>query len=348
MTEDLRRLSLIAKEKDSPAYGAFLLLKEHEFSRPDYRMEGPFPVISRDGEYAWTKPKFEADFHAAYQNVLMWAVTGDACHAETALAVLGAYADTLRKIPDTNDAPLLAGLQGTEIICALEILKHTYTNACNAPGAACVVEKAGRMFREIFLPVLAAFRARPPYTNGNWGLIYAKAMMAAGIYFDEAAMYGEAKDFYLNAHDNGTIARYTNETGQMQESGRDQGHCFLGLGNMAVVCEIAWKQGDDLYAALDNRLLKAYEYMAKYNLGGDVPFTKWKDVTGKYSEWETISTADRGNFRPVFEIAWNHYAKRRGLAMPYTEQVLKTIRPEGFDKDQPPGFGSFLYAQEGG
>jgi hypothetical protein len=52
-----------------------------------------------------------------------------------------------------------------------------------------------------------------------------KVCMAAGIYFDNRKMYEKGKRFYLHGHDNGTIENYIDgETGQIQESGRDQAH----------------------------------------------------------------------------------------------------------------------------
>ena len=36
--------------------------------------------------------------------------------------------------------------------------------------------------------------------------------------------------------------------GQMQESGRDQGHSLMALGLAADICQVAWHQGDDLYS----------------------------------------------------------------------------------------------------
>ncbi|MDR0814309.1 MAG: alginate lyase family protein, partial [Bacteroidales bacterium] len=259
-------------------------------------------------------------------------------HALKSLEILTAYADSLQLIPETNDAPLLAGLEGLKIIYALEILKYT------CPGVSeRQIQKISNMFVDVFIPVMENFYARKPYTNGNWGPIVCKTYMAAGIFFDNRKMYEKAMDFYLHAHDNGTIANYINgETGQIQESGRDQGHCMLGLGAMATVCELAWNQGDDLYSALDNRLLKGFEYVAKYNLGQDVPFSTWTDITGKYSNWTKISDISRGKFMPVFEMVYNHYVRRKGLSMPYTQQVLEKIRPEGFDRDQP-AFGSLLF-----
>lgn len=332
------RMKALVAAKVEPAYGSFIQLRDHECSQADYKMYGPFKVISRDGEYGWTKTKMEHDFSAAYQNSIMWAITGDERHARKALDVLLAYANTLETIPSTNDAPLLVGLEGLKIAYATEMLKHTYP----AMGKK-DLEKINKMARTKFLPVMEWFYSVPAYTNGNWGPIVTKAYMAFAILWDDEAMYNRAMDFYLNADDNGTIANYVDgATGQIQESGRDQGHSQLGIAAMATICEMAWKQGDDLYSALDNRLLKGFEYTAKYNLGEDVPFRRWTDVTGKYSNWPMISQESRGQFKPVYDMAWNHYAVRMGLPMPYTERVLAIVRPEGYDRDQP-AFGSLLF-----
>ncbi len=321
-----------------PGYGSYLLLRDHPLSAANYTMNGPYKVISRDGEYRWTKSKMEADFSASYLNALMWVATKDAAHARTSWKILEAYADSLTLIPATNDAPLLAGLEGIKIINALEILRYTWPDF-----PMMKIEKVNTMIRDVFLPVAETFYKAPAYTNGNWGPIVTKMYMSAAIWFNNESMYRKAKDFYLNANDNGTIRNYINEaTGQIQESGRDQGHSQLGIGALATVCEIAWNQGDDLYSALDNRLLKGFEYVAKYNLGYLVPFNTWKDVTGKYSNWLIISDIGRGRFIPVYEMVYNHFVRLKKLSMPYTAQVIQKIRPEGYDRDQP-AFGTLLF-----
>jgi hypothetical protein len=331
-------LRYMIARKVEPAHGSWLLLKDNDRGQSNYKMQGPFRVISRDGAFAYTKSKMESDFSAAYLNAIMWYLTQDGKHAEKSLEILSAYADSLTFIPATNDAPLLAGLEGFKIVYSLEVLRHTVPNVSKRKLA-----KIERMFRLHFLPVIERFYATPPYTNGNWGAVVTKTYMAAGIYFDDREMYEFAKDFYLNGRDNGTIANYIDgETGQAQESGRDQGHPQLALGAMATICELAWQQGDDLYSALDNRLLKGYEYTAKYNLGHDVPFKQWTDVTGKYRDWTSISEKSRGRFKPIYEMAYNHFTRRKGFPMPYTLEVLKSIRPEGFDRDEC-SFGSLLF-----
>jgi hypothetical protein len=334
----LAHIYSVAQHHTMPEFGSYELLRDHPLSSAQYKMRGPFTVISRDGAYAYTKSLFEADFSAAYLNALMWAATKDSSHAQRSLAILGAYADSLTTIPPTNDAPLLAGLEGMKIINAMEILRYTYKDIPASTG-----KKIDRMIRSVFLPVCEKFYDTAAYTNGNWGPIVTKTWLSAAIYFDSRPMYKKAIDFFYNANDNGTIRNYiSGATGQIQESGRDQGHSQLGIGALATICEIAWNQGDDLYSALDNRLLKGFEYVAKYNLGYDVPFTTWKDVTGKYSGWTVISPISRGRFIPIYEMAYHHYVRRKGLSMPYTAEVLKKIRPEGYDRDQP-GFGTLLF-----
>ena len=335
---DLQRIYQAAKDKSSGGYASFELLRDNPLASADYKMKGPFRVISRDGEFGNTKSLMEADFSSAYLNSLMWVATRDQKHAEKAITILLGYADSLQRIPATNDAPLLVGLEGTKIINALEILKHDFKRVDLKK-----LERIARMVTGIFLPVCEQFYASPAYTNGNWGPIVTKFYLSAAIYLDDQKMYDKAVHFYLHANDNGTIANYVDgETGQIQESGRDQGHSQLGIGAMATVCEIAWKQGHDLYAALDNRLLKGFEYTASYNLGNEVPFKKWKDITGKYSDWEQISVMGRGRFIPIYQMVYNHYVRRKGLSMPFTQQVIAKMGAEGYDRDQP-GFGGLLY-----
>lgn len=84
-------------------------------------------------------------------------------------------------------------------------------------------------------------------------------------------MYNQGLDLYQNfacADLNNTI----NSNGQNSESGRDQAHTQLGLGNMAETCQTAYNQGDNYWDLLDSRLKVGYEYTASYNLGNTVDY----------------------------------------------------------------------------
>lgn len=173
-------------------------------------------------------------------------------------------------------------------------------------------------------------------------------MMAIAVFSDDRAMWDRGAEYFHHGPGNGRLTHYIiNSHGQCQESGRDQTHAQLGLGHLAEACEIAWTQGVDLYSAADNRLLKGFEYTAKYNLGEEVPFTPHVDTTGKYRA-STAFTELRRRLRPIFEMLWNHYENRRGISAPFTKKAAEKLRPEGaaFDADHP-GFGTLLFSLPG-
>jgi len=99
----------------------------------------------------------------------------------------------------------------------------------------------------------------------------------------------------------------------------------MGLDYLACTCEIAWNQGADLYSAFDNRLLKGFEYTAKYNLGFDVPYEPYRSFEGRY-HYKKISDESRSRLRPMFEKVLNHYANRKGLAATFTRQAAMKLR----------------------
>ena len=103
--------------------------------------------------------------------------------------------------------------------------------------------------------------------------------------------------YYLTGKGNGAIGMYFKPSGQCQESGRDQSHTQMGLEFLANTCETGWIQGIDLYGALDNRLLKGFEYTAKYNLGNEVPYERYVSFEGRY-KYNEISGKSRGRFPP--------------------------------------------------
>lgn len=343
-SEALERIAGLVKNEVYPSMGSFNKLKAEPEASCNYCIQGPFRFISRSGEYGYTKSPCEDDFNAAYYNAIMWNITKDRRHADKAMEIIRSYAATLEKI-FPMDAPLCAGLQGFILVNAAEIMRYTYAVEYNENGWTVQdTERTEAMFRNVFLPILSEFYKTKPYTNGNWGIAVTKAQIGIAVFLDDTKLYNDALDFFYHGKDNGSLPNYVAETGQIQESGRDQAHCMLGIGCLSEIAEVAWNQGDDLYGALDNRIMKGCEYLSKSNLGYEVPFHLWKDVTGKYSNWQSLGRAGMGEFRAVFELPYNHYVERKGQEMPYTRMVLSRIRPEGagFTCDNP-GFGTLLF-----
>lgn len=282
------------------------------WAQVDYKMAGPYEVVARDGEYRNTKVGSERDMEAAYD----CAVKG---YDAKALEIIDAYAGTLQRL-DGHDAPLCA-IQGYKLVRAMTLMKGKV-------GDDGRTKKWGDMIRRAFVPTMDKFEADSPYANGNWGAIVNRLRMACAIFLEDSTMYKASVDYLLYANDNGSLPKYISETGQCQETGRDQGHVQLGLEALAETCEMAWEMGDDLWGALDNRLLKGYEYTAKYNLGYDVPFETWTDCTGLYNDWTEPGQMGRGNLWKIYDIAYNHYVGRKGLKMPYTEMIIKGKKPK--------------------
>lgn len=339
---DIERWREIVAFQIQPAYSCWLNFIADPRSKADYTMKGPYAEIYRgndNGSRPSIQGNYESDFNAAYQNSVMYATTQEEAHAIKAVEILMAYANTLRAIV-AGDQPLLSGIMGVKFMYAAEMMRYLYPKGMTDDNFA----KVCAMFRDIFVPVLDTFMATKPYSNGNWGASVGMSYFAAAVLFDDVEMYGKAIEFYTKGNDNGTIINYVDgETGQCQESGRDQAHTQLGLACLSVSCEIAWAQGTNLYGYDDNRLMKGFEYTSKYNVGyDDLPFKTWKDVTGKYCNWTVISPTKRGEFRPVFEMPYNHYVRRKGLSMPYTKMVIDRISPEGYYYEHF-GFGTFLF-----
>lgn len=335
--ESLARMKDYVRSESEPVMSTYLALRKDARASAEYKMVGPFETIARDGKHARTKGPSENDFTAAFYNALLYRISGEEEHADKSLEIINAYADVLQHI-DGHDAPLCC-LQGYYLVNAMELMRDRASEAEQQRWAS--------MIRRAFISVMDRFEAMSPYANGNWGAIVNKMRMAVAIYSDDRAMYQKACSMFLSCNDNAALPNYIRESGQCQETGRDQGHAQLGIGTLAEICEMAWNQGDDLWGALDNRMLTGYEYTAKYNLGYDVPYETLEDCTGLYIDWTEPGAMGRGRFPCIYEVAYAHFVGRKHMPMPYTAMVLGRAggaRPEGVTGNSDAvGIGSLLF-----
>jgi Alginate lyase len=261
---------------------------------------------------------FKSDGVAAYTHAIQWAITGDKAYAEKAIEILNAYPPVFKTF-EGGDARLAIGETAVHFLNAAEIIR--YSEAGWQPAD---IEQFKLFMRDKLYPIIKPW---VPTYNGNWDAAMIQSKLAMGIFLDDRAIFDEGVNHFTSGRSNGAIVHYIDAIGECQESGRDQAHAQMGLGFLACACEIAWKQGIDLYAVGDNRLLKGFEYTAKYNLGNDVPYEPYRSIGGHYN-YETIAEKGRGRFSPIYEKVYHHYHDRRGLDMPLTRQVVEKIRPE--------------------
>ena len=335
--EDLARMKEKVAAGEEPWKSGFGQLSSHPQSSAAYPPK-PLAHVERSllKGYGKGKDQLERDSNAAYQNALLWCITGEEAHAKKAMDVLDGWSGTLQVL-DGTDVELAAGLCGFKFANAAELLRATYPK-----WPADDVARCQKMLREVFYPPIANFAL---WAHGNWDLACAKAMMAIGVFCDDHAMFDRAVDYFYHGPGNGSLEHYViNDTGQVQESGRDQQHTQLGIGMLAEMSEIGWHQGLDLYGAADNRLLKGFEYVARYNLGEEVPFAPYTDTSGRFPA-SRISPGGRNALRPIYEMALNHYARRKGLPAPWTQKAAEKLRPEGGAAGADhPGFGTLLFS----
>lgn len=334
--EDLERMKNAVAKHEEPIYSGYMMFLQNPVSQYTYKMQGPMEMVGRNPTMG--QGTYDSDANAAHQNAVMWAITGDKRHADKAIEIVNAWSKTLKSITG-RDAVLMAGLGPFKMVNAAEILRYT-----NTGWSVSDIQQTEKHFKEVIYPVLKDFA---PFANGNWDAAATKTVMAIGVFCNDRNIFESGLRYYVAGHGNGRLTHYIiNEEGQIQESGRDQGHTQLGIGMLAECAEIAWKQGLDLYSYHNNRLLKGFEYVAKFNLGNEVPFTEILDHTGKYHHTK-IAIQDRGPLRAVYEQVYNHYVNRLGMQAPFTGQAAEKIRPEGPGRPgaDHPGYGTLFFTR---
>lgn len=324
----------------------------------------PVSVVIRGGAGDNVALLFK-DAAAAYQNALRYRVTGAEEHGAAAARILNAWSSTLTSIQGNADRFLAAGLQGYQLANAAELIR----DRPDFDTAA-----AQTMLLESFYPLNNAFLTDH---NGafdsnywaNWDLCNMNSVLAIGAFADRQDLVDQAIDYATNGVGMGALPHaipfvYDDEgLAQWEESGRDQGHTVMGMGQMGAFLEMAWNLGHDLYAFDDNRFMKAAQYVAKYNLGYEVPYTTyWKQSGNRFTNaahtgwaaYPALGAGSRGQVRPVWELIYGHYHGRKGLEVDWIRQMAELVRAEGGGGDYGDssggydqlGFGTLMHYQE--
>ncbi|MGI5199880.1 alginate lyase family protein [Streptomyces sp. CA-288835] len=338
--DDIARMKAAVAAKESPIYDGYLAFAAHARSKSTYTIQNTGQITSWGRGPTNFQNQAVADSAAAYQNALMWCVTGERAHADKARDILNVWSKSLTAITGA-DGPLGAGLQAFKFVNAAELLRHSgYDGWAEEDIARCE-----RSFLDVWYPAVSGYML---YANGNWDLTAIQTILAIGVFCEEPTLFEDALRFAAAGVGNGSVRnRVVADSGQGQESGRDQGHEQLAVGLMGDAAQVAWNQGVDLWGFDKNRILANAEYAARYNLGNDVPFTPDLDRTGKYIK-TTVSDRVRGNIPPIYEMYYAHYAGVRGLDTPYTKAAVFRgtggARAVEGSNDDLPSFGTFTYA----
>ncbi|MFI2432852.1 alginate lyase family protein [Streptomyces sp. NPDC018693] len=356
---DINRARVRVAAGDDPWLSGWNRLTANSHSQSTWTHRATDTIIrGGDGQ---NYPQLYNDIAAAYQNALRWHIAGTEPNARCAATILNAWSRTLRTVTGNADRFLAAGIYGWQFANACELMRD-YSGFDLAA--------AQEMMVRVFYPLNNQFLTGHNdacITNywANWDLCNMASIMAIGILNDDGAKYDQAVTYFKSGAGNGSIRNavpflYSNvdgyDLGQWQESGRDQGHTVMGMGQMGALCEMAWNQGDDLYSYDNRRFMKAAQYVAKYNLGNSVPFTTYGWGTGQncaYREHTVISDVARGQARPVWAMLHYHYNRRLYLDDRHIAQMCFSLAPEGGGGDYGStsggfdqlGFGTLMYAK---
>lgn len=271
------------------------------------------------------------DAASAYALAIRWKVTGDESYAATATAILDDWSSTLTSISGSSDKYLAAGLYGYQLANAGELLR----DFSMWKGLPALQDMLVNVFYKMNHDFLLNHNGSGPVGLiywANWDLAQLASMLAIGVFSDRQDIYQEAIEYIKNGEGNGAFNHaiwkvYPDQNlAQIQESGRDQGHATLVITLIGTICQMAYNQGEDLFSYNDNLVLKGAEYVAKYNLGYDVPFTTY--TNGEVTQ-DVISSIGRGTIRPMWELLYNHYVVLNGIEAPYIQQFAEKCRPEG-------------------
>lgn len=344
---DLDRMAAKVKAGARPYAAGFAKLTANRHAQSGWRAN-PQAVVYRGSGTPENYGILYNDIHAAYQNALRFHVSGEEAHADTAVAILNAWSGKLTRLDGSADRFLAAGLYGYQFANAAELVRE---------HGDFELERARELLLKVFHPLSDSFLSHhnnAVVTNywPNWDLTALACVLATGIFCDERAVVERAVEYFKHGDGMGSVKHaipvvHENGLGEWVEAGRDQGHALLGVGLMGTVCEMAWNQGIDLYGYDDSRFLKGAQYVAKWSLGGDVPYTantRRKGAIGGWSGSETASDVagvDPGMTRPIWAMIANHYTKRRGLPATYLTRAAAKAAPEGGGGDYGPNSGGF-------
>jgi hypothetical protein len=217
---------------------------------------------------------------------------------------------------------------------AAEIIKHTYTGWAAADQA-----RFATFLHDVYLPMVVN---GDPGANGNWELAMTEATMNIAIFLDDRVTFDKAVGMWrkrvpayiylstdgptpvpppgTNKSQAQLISYWYNQStfvdGVGQETCRDFGHLQMGYASMAAAAETARVQGIDLFGEQSTRIRAGWEFAAQYLNGAAVP------------SWLCGGTLNL-SYDPTWEIVYNHYANRLGLAMPQSKTVVGHVRPTG-------------------
>jgi fibronectin type 3 domain-containing protein len=335
---DLSRMTTKVSASAEPWKGSWDILVSNTNGWLSHTPEAVATVYADSTEGSDNYIRVARDAARAYQLALRYHGSGDTRFADKAVQILNAWASINTSWGGNTNVSLRKGIYGYQFACAAELLRG-YSGWQGADFTAFQNYMVDMYYSGNTYFLTVHHGTVDGHYWANWDLANMASMLAIGVLADRQDIFDQAMNYFYSGVGNGAIGNavhfvHPNGLGQWQESGRDQGHSLMGPQLMGVFCEIAWNQGIDLYGYLGNRFLSGVEYISKYNVWNEVPYVKYVYRSGHPgSQQETFQTwigdLSRGTIRPGWDMVYNHYVNRLGMAAPHTAEYTSWARPEG-------------------
>ncbi len=374
--QDIDRAKQLLAEGNTRIKRAWEILCANEYSKANIAT-WPTPTVIRGGGSGQNYMNCARGAAMAYQNALRWKIGGTRENADAAVRIMMQWARECNGLGGDTNISLAAGIYGYEWANAAELMRDyegwsredfdTFRQWIIRVFYNPAIDFLRRRHDTWMNWRYPNMGERPGHYWSNWGLCNALCVMSIGILCDDVHMYNQGVSFYKYDHqgtfqaDRSKLTQIVDDgcnefignlvpivipdergpfgyLGQMQESGRDQGHALMALGLALDICQVGLTQGDDLYAYMDDRIAAGLEHVAALNFGG---------VAGSALPWKNYNYSDcrgylgagwlhtapneggKGEFRPYWDRAIGYYEGLRGVKLQYAEKASAAVCPDG-------------------
>jgi autotransporter-associated beta strand protein len=305
----------ITREPWLTAYNAF---KNDYHSQLSYAMQGPAATVSRAPNL--NNSQWQQDMIAIHHLSFMWIFTGDSAYARKATNMLDAWA-VINTVWGGGESMLDIGDYAQYWATGADILKSTF------PGwSQDNTQHVNNYFANVLYPT-----SWVPYQlrDANKGALQLKIALAAAAFLDDPVKFNQAIDVYRM--DAGGGMRNSLANGEVGDAGRDD-HWRVQAAALVWSAEVAYKQGVDMYAELDNRVLAIGELYHKFAFeGSTMQFIPFGGYASFWTNWGIAPGSRTGDMTNQIKAA---YSLRKGIPTPYTDMMRNALGGAG---------GDFLY-----
>lgn len=372
---DIDRAKQLLADGDTRIKRAWDILCANNYAQSSVQTY-PVETVVRGGSSGQNYMNVARGAAMAFQNALRWKIGGTKANADAAVRILMAWARTNKWVSGDTNLSLAAGIYGHQLANAAELMRdydgwkrddfELFRQYMIKTWYGPAIDFLRRRHDTWLNSANSNKGQRPGHYWSNWGLCNALCVMSIGILCDDVHMYNQGVSFYKYDHagtykDRSKMSSIQNDgcnefignlvpvvlpdergplgyLGQMQESGRDQGHALMALGLALDICQVGLNQGDDLFAYMNDRIAAGIEHVAAFNFGGvdgsDLPW-----ITYNYADCRTawsapwVQTAPneggKAEYRPYWDRAIGYYEGLRGVKLQYAEQASAKIGPDG-------------------